>query len=267
MADADEHPALGIDIGGTGIKAAVVDTRNGELLTRREKVPTPRSGKPKAIISALKDLVARFDIDPRTMPVGIACPAVVQNGITRTAANISPEWIGLDAQQRFSDALGTPVQVLNDADAAGYAEIMFGAARGVPGCVLLTTLGTGIGSAIIVDGKLVPNTELGHLDIGKHPNIETYAANSAREREHLTMRVWAKRLQQFYSHVEALFWPDLIVVGGGISRQHEDFLPLLDLHAKIVPAMYLNTAGILGAAAFAADSPTTTAAGNPTRAH
>ena len=216
-------------------------------------------------MDALSGLVARLDADPGSLPVGIACPAVVQKGVTRTAANISRDWIGLDAARLFSEALQAPVQVLNDADAAGYAEILFGAARGVPGCVLLTTLGTGIGSAIIVDGTLVPNTELGHLDIGKHPNVESYAANSAREREHLSMRVWAKRLQEFYSHLEKLFWPDLFVVGGGISRQHQDFLPLLDLHTPIVPAQYLNTAGVLGAAAFAADSPTTTPAGNPAR--
>ncbi|MCH4250252.1 MAG: ROK family protein [Microbacteriaceae bacterium] len=257
------HPALGIDIGGTGIKAAVVDTATGTLMTDRQKVSTPESGKPKAILKALDALVAKLDVDPTTMDVGIACPAVVQRGITRTAANISKRWIGLDAQQLFSDSLHTQVAVLNDADAAGYAEIMFGAARGVPGSIILTTLGTGIGSAIVVNGTLIPNTELGHLDIGEHPNIEHYAANSARERENLGMEEWAERLQLFYEHLESVFWPDLFVVGGGISRQHEDFLPLLHLHTPIVPAQHRNSAGLLGAAAFAASHPEASPTGNP----
>ena len=244
--------ALGIDVGGTGIKAAVVDTRSGRLITDRLKTATPQTGRPEEIVDAVTGLVAELAVDASQLHVGVAVPAVVQHGVTRTAANISKDWIGLDAQRLFSRALGTDVAVVNDADAAGYAEVAYGAARDVPGCVILTTLGTGIGSAIIVNGTLIPNTELGHLDVHDHRNVESWAANSAREREGLSMKAWAQRLQVYYRHLERLFTPDLFVVGGGISRQYADFLPLLDLQTEIVPARLLNSAGILGAAAYVA---------------
>ncbi len=243
--------ALGVDIGGSGIKAAPVDLLAGEFRAERVRLATPQPATPAAVAPVVAQVLAGFTDVPADAPVGITFPAVVQHGITRTAANVDPSWIGTDAEALFSDALGREVQVVNDADAAGYAEAAFGAAKGVKGVVVVTTLGTGIGSAIIVDGKLVPNTELGHLEIGGH-DAEKKAADSARERHDLSWQQWAKRLQRYYSHLEDLLWPDLIVVGGGVSKKHEKFLPLLDLRTPIVPAGLLNDAGIIGAASLAA---------------
>ncbi|WP_432491451.1 polyphosphate--glucose phosphotransferase [Kineococcus auxinigenes] len=242
--------ALGVDIGGSGIKAAPVDLSAGEFAAERVRLATPQPATPAAVAPVVAEVLAGFDAAPDT-PIGITFPAVVQHGITRTAANVDPSWIGTDAEALFSDALGRPVLVVNDADAAGYAETAFGAAKGVKGVVVVTTLGTGIGSALIVDGTLVPNTELGHLEIGGH-DAEKKAADSARERHDLSWQQWAKRLQRYYSHLEDLLWPDLIVVGGGVSKKHEKFLPLLDLRTPIVPAALRNDAGIIGAASLAA---------------
>lgn len=247
---ATDH-GIGIDIGGTGIKGAVVDLRTGELVTERFKVRTPEGGRPDDILHATEDVLA--DIDQRMggkLPLGVCFPAVVKHGRTLSAANVSDEWIGLDAEQRFEEALGREIHFINDADAAGYAELRYGAAAGVDGLVILTTLGTGIGSALIFDGVLVPNSELGHLEIDGH-DAERRAAYSAMERESLSWEKWAKRLQRYYSHVEFLFSPDLFIVGGGVSKQYEQFLPLLDLKTPIVPAVHRNNAGILGSAALA----------------
>lgn len=247
---ATDH-GIGIDIGGTGIKGAVVDLRTGELVTERFKVRTPEGGRPDDILHATEDVLA--DIDQRMggkLPLGVCFPAVVKHGRTLSAANVSDEWIGLDAEQRFEEALGREIHFINDADAAGYAELRYGAAAGVDGLVILTTLGTGIGSALIYDGVLVPNSELGHLEIDGH-DAERRAAYSAMERESLSWEKWAKRLQRYYSHVEFLFSPDLFIVGGGVSKQYEQFLPLLDLKTPIVPAVHRNNAGILGSAALA----------------
>ncbi|GAA4990289.1 polyphosphate--glucose phosphotransferase [Kineococcus glutinatus] len=240
-----------MDIGGSGIKAAPVDLAGGTFAAERVRIPTPQAADPASIAPVVATAVASFpDVGG---PVGITFPAVVQHGITRTAANVDASWIGTDAEQVFTDALGRKVLVVNDADAAGLAEARYGAARGVKGVVLVTTLGTGIGSALIVDGTLVPNTELGHLEIDGH-DAEKKAADSARERHDLTWEQWAKRLQRYYKHVEDLLWPDLIVVGGGVSKKHEKFLPLLDLRTPIVPASLRNDAGIIGAAVLAAES-------------
>ena len=247
---ATDH-GIGIDIGGTGIKGAVVDLRTGELVTERFKVRTPEGGRPDDILHATEDVLA--DIDQRMggkLPLGVCFPAVVKHGRTLSAANVSDEWIGLDAEQRFEEALGREIHFINDADAAGYAELRYGAAAGVDGLVILTTLGTGIGSALIFDGVLVPNSELGHLEIDGH-DAERRAAYSAMERESLSWEQWAKRLQRYYSHLEFLFSPDLFIVGGGVSKQHEQYLPLLDLKTPIVPAVHRNNAGILGSAALA----------------
>ena len=248
---ATEH-AIGIDIGGTGIKGAVVDLGTGELVTERLKVRTPEGGRPADILEATRQLLA--DVAERggaTLPLGVCFPAIVRHGRTLSAANISDEWIGLDAERLFEHELGREIHFINDADAAGYAESRFGAARGADGLVILTTLGTGIGSAMIYDGVLVPNSELGHLEIDGH-DAERRAAYSAMEREALSWEEWAARLQRYYSHVEFLFSPDLLVVGGGVSKHHEQFLPLLDLATPIVPAAFRNNAGLLGAAALAA---------------
>jgi len=242
--------ALGIDIGGTGIKGAIVDTTTGELVSERKKLATPKSGKPHAIIDVVVELIEKLGGIPEDMPIGICFPAIVHNGKTMSAANISDEWIGLEAEKLFEKALGRDIHFVNDADAAGVAEVRYGAAQGVPGLVLLTTLGTGIGSALIYNGTLIPNSELGHLLIGGR-DAEKGASFAAKERRRLSWKSWAKRLQRYYSHLELLFSPDLILVGGGVSKNHEKFLPLLKLTTPIVPAELRNNAGILGAAALA----------------
>jgi polyphosphate glucokinase len=241
--------AVGIDIGGTGIKGAVVDTATGKLVGERVKVATPEGGRPADIVATVVDIVAAMKVDT-TVPVGVCFPAIVIHGKTMSAANVSDEWIGLEAEALFEKALGRDIHFVNDADAAGVAEVRYGAAKGVSGLVILTTLGTGIGSALIQDGVLIPNSELGHLEIdGK--DAERRASYAAKERGRLSYERWAKRLQRYYSHVEFLFSPDLFIVGGGISKHHADFLPLLSLRAPIVPAILRNNAGILGAAALA----------------
>ena len=241
--------AIGIDIGGTGIKAAIVDVKKGKLLTERIRVETPKGGTPKAIADTLSEVIAALPGNSG-LPVGICFPAVVRNGVTISAANVSKEWIGLDADALFEKELGRTVHVLNDADAAGLAEAKYGAAKKQKGLVVMATLGTGIGTAIINNGKLVPNSELGHLQIDG-VDYEKMAAYSAKERENLTFPQWAKRLQKYFSTLENLLTPDLLIVGGGVSKEHEMFLPLLKLKTKIVPAENRNSAGILGAAYWA----------------
>jgi len=242
--------AIGIDIGGTGIKGALVDVKKGTLLSDRVRTETPAGGRPDDIARVVAELVGQLDGGSRSLPVGICFPAVVQHGRTMSAANISSEWIGLDADGLFERTLGRHVHVVNDADAAGVAEMQFGAAKDQRGLVLMTTLGTGIGTALFINGQLLPNAELGHLEIDG-VDYETKASFAAKEREKLSFSDWAVRLQKYYSRLEALFSPDLIIVGGGVSKQHEQFLPLLKLNAKIVPALKRNSAGILGAAALA----------------
>ena len=242
--------AIGIDIGGTGIKGALVNVKKGEIVGERIRVMTPAGGRPDDISRVVADLVKQLTGDRGSLPVGICFPAVVKHGKTMSAANISKEWIGLDAESLFEKALNRHVHIINDADAAGVAEVKYGAAKKHKGLVFMSTLGTGIGTALFVKGELVPNAELGHLEIDG-VDYETKAAYSAMEREELSFTEWAERLQKYYSTVERLFSPDLIIVGGGISKSHEQFLPLLKLTAPIVPAIKRNNAGILGAAALA----------------
>ena len=239
---------LGIDIGGSGIKGAPVDLRKGELAAERMRIDTPQGATPEDVAEVVVRVAEAFaDQVDQDSPIGITVPAVVQKGIVRSAANIDASWIDTDADALFTQRLVRPVHVVNDADAAGEAEVHYGAGQDVSGVVLLTTLGTGIGSALFTDGILVPNTELGHLEIDGH-DAETRAASSARSREDLSWKEWAERLQRYYSVVEALFSPDLIIVGGGVSKKAEKFLPLLDLRAPIIPATLRNQAGIIGAA-------------------
>ena len=241
--------AIGIDIGGTGIKAALVDVSSGELVSERLKVATPRGGEPADILAATKSLVA--SLDPAGLaPVGIAFPSAIRHGVTLLAANISKAWIGLEAEKMFERGLRRSISFVNDADAAGLAEVRFGAAKDQSGLVIMTTLGTGIGGALIHDGVLIPNAELGHLEIDHH-DAESRASNAVRERHHMSWKKWAKRLQRYYSHVEMLFSPELFIVGGGVSKYSNEFLPLLSLRTPIVPAKLLNNAGILGAAVLA----------------
>lgn len=244
--------ALGIDIGGTGIKGAIVDTVTGELVSARLKLPTPAGGEPDAIVATVVQLIEKLGGIADGMPVGVCFPAIVKDGKTMSAANVSRKWIGLEAEKLFEKAIGHDIHFVNDADAAGYAEVKYGAAKGVKGLVLLTTLGTGIGSALIYNDVLVPNTELGHLIIGGR-DAEKRASFAAKERGRLSWKSWAKRLQVYYTHLELLFSPDLFLVGGGVSKSHELFLPLLHLNTPIMPAVHRNNAGILGAAALAAE--------------
>jgi len=245
--------AVGIDIGGTGIKGAIVDVESGELLTDRIKKPTPEGGEPDAIVAVVKQIVDELGLDDDAIPVGVCFPAAIMDGKTLSAANVSKKWIGFEAEKLFETTLGRSIHFVNDADAAGYAETRYGAAKDVPGLVIMTTLGTGIGTALINDGVLIVNAELGHLEIGGK-DYETKASYAAKERDDLSWKHWAKRLQKYYSHLEALLYPRRIIVGGGVSKHHEEFLPLLDLRAEIVPAVLRNNAGIMGAAALAASS-------------
>ena len=241
--------AIGIDIGGTGIKGALVDLDSGALVSERVKRATPEGGRPADVVAVVAEMADELGAE-QLDAVGVCLPAIVLGGRTMSAANVSDEWIGLDADQLFADALGRDIHFVNDADAAGYAEARYGAAAGQRGLTIVTTLGTGIGSAFIHDGILLPNTELGHLELDG-VDVETWAANSVRERDDLSFDEWAVRLQRFYAHVEFLFSPDLFVVGGGVSKHHEEFLPLLDLRTPIVPATLRNNAGLMGAAALA----------------
>jgi polyphosphate glucokinase len=235
---------LGIDIGGTGIKGAPVDVEKGELVGDRLRIPTPEGGSPGDVARVVAEIVAHFDT---TGPVGCTFPAVVQHGIARTAANVDPAWIGTNAQELFQEQVPRPFVVVNDADAAGIAEMQFGAGRGATGTVMMVTLGTGIGSALFTDGVLVPNTEFGHLDI-RGKAAEARASEKVREDNDLGWDKWAKRVNEVLAHLEALLCPDLFIIGGGVSKKSEKFLPHLDTRAAIVPAQLLNQAGIVGAA-------------------
>ncbi len=245
---------LGIDIGGSGIKGAPVDLTAGRLVGDRLRIETPSKSTPERVGAIVREIAEHFASQTGDSPIGITIPAVVTHGIVRTAANIDPTWIDTDADTLLSELIGRDVTVLNDADAAGIAELRYGAAKDAPGVVIVTTLGTGIGSALLVDGILVPNTELGHLELDGH-DAETRAASSVKDEEDLSWKEWAKRLQRYYAHLESLFWPDLIVVGGGVSKRAEKFLPLLDIRTPIVPAKLLNDGGIVGAAWQATNKP------------
>ena len=241
------HHPLGIDIGGSGIKGAPVDLAKGQFAQDRLRLENPKLSTPDAVVDIVVQIAAHFADDTGDSPIGVTLPAVVTNGVVRTAANIDAAWIGVDARKLLSSRLGRPVTVVNDADAAGVGELQFGSARDTDGLVLMTTLGTGIGSALFYNGVLIPNSELGHLEIDGH-DAEQRAASSVKEDKNLSWQEWADRLQRYYSHVEDLLWPDLIVVGGGVSRKAEKFLPLLHLRAPIVAAKLQNSAGIIGAA-------------------
>lgn len=240
--------AIGIDIGGTGIKAGLVDLVTGELIGERVRVDTPQGGHPKDIVHVTSELIDKLGAEKET-PVGVAFPSSIHHGITLLAANVSEKWIGFEAEKYFEEKLKRDITFVNDADAAGFAEVRYGAAQNQRGLVIMTTLGTGIGSALIFDGVLIPNAELGHLEIDGH-DAEKRASSVVREKEGMSYEQWAKRLQRYYEHVEMLFTPELFIVGGGVSKSHEKFLPLLKLRTPIVPAKLFNQAGILGAAAL-----------------
>jgi polyphosphate glucokinase len=240
---------LGIDIGGTGIKGAPVDVAAGTLLDERQKIATPRPATPPAVAGVVRELAGAFGW---TGVTGATFPGVVTNGVVRTAANVDRAWIGTDAAALFGEALGHEVIVLNDADAAGIAEMTFGAGKGEHGTVLMLTFGTGIGTALFIGGQLVPNTEFGHIEIRGH-DAEKRASEQAKVLHDMSWSKWAGRVEEYMQHMEALLSPDLIIVGGGISKESEKWVPLLTgIRAKIVPASLHNDAGIVGAAMAAA---------------
>lgn len=239
--------ALGIDVGGSGIKGAPVDLDKGKFATDRLRIDTPKPATPDAVAEVIEQIAENFADETKGEAIGITFPAVVMHGVVKTAANIDKSWIETEIEQKLEKRLGRDISVLNDADAAGVGELHFGAAKDQKGLVVMTTLGTGIGTAIFNNGVLVPNSELGHIEIDGH-DAESRAAESVRDKEDLSWEKWAERLQKYYSTLENLLWPDLIVVGGGVSKKHEKFLPLLDLRTKIVPAKLQNDAGIIGAA-------------------
>lgn len=247
-----KNRAIGVDIGGTGIKAAPVKLKSGKFAEERYRIPTPDPSTPDAVARTVAKCISRFEPDRKTA-VGVAFPGVIQKGVVKTAANLDDSWIGVNLRELIRDYAGHDVYVMNDADAAGFGEHRYGAAHSQDGVVLMTTLGTGIGSALISDGQLVPNTEFGHTIIDGEI-AEYWAAESARSRLDLDWDGWIKNLQRFYSEMEKLLWPDLIIVGGGISKSHHMFLPHLTLRAPIIPAELRNGAGIVGAAAWAADA-------------
>ncbi|GAB4408528.1 MAG: ROK family protein [Bacteroidia bacterium] len=240
---------LGLDIGGSGIKAALVDTEQGILLSERYRVDTPQPSAPWVVADAVYNIVEHFNWKG---PVGCGFPAPMQHGVARNAANIDPAWINTNVEALFRERINAEVSVVNDADAAGVAEMHFGAGHNRKGLIMLLTIGTGIGSALIIDGKLVPNTELGHLRF-KGGIAEHYASDSARRKEDLSWKEWGRRFNEYLWHVHQLFYPDLIILGGGISRKLDKFMELIDVPVSVVPAEFRNEAGIVGAAVCARD--------------
>lgn len=240
---------LGLDIGGTGIKGAPVDAKTGELTRPRFRLRTPLPATPESVAQTAGEVVAHFGW---SAAVGCGFPGVVQHGVVRTAPNLSTSWPGEDARARLEQATGCTVVIANDADAAGLAEMRFGAGRDRRGTVLVVTLGTGIGTALFVDGRRVPNMELGHIEI-RGRDAEKRAAESVRVREGLSWKKWARRVDEYLKTVVALVNPELVIVGGGVSKKHDRFLPLLAVDVEIVPAQLRNEAGIVGAALLAAE--------------
>ncbi len=235
---------FGLDIGGSGIKGAPVNTKTGKLTGGRIRVPTPRAGRPDDVVATAVKVISRAKWDG---PVGVGFPGVVKEGVIHTAANVDKSFIGFDLGERLRQELGSPVQIVNDADAAGLAEIRWGAGVGVEGVVLMLTLGTGIGTALFIGGKLVPNTELGHIEL-HGGDAEAYASDRARKVANLSWNDWSARLVEYLRKMEDLLWPDLIIIGGGVSKRSEKFLPQIKTRTEIVPAEMLNAAGIAGAA-------------------
>jgi polyphosphate glucokinase len=235
---------LGIDVGGSGIKGAPVDTKTGQLIADRVRIKTPERAEPRPVAEVVAQIAKSFEWKGQ---IGIGFPAPIKGGVAMMAANISEKWVGTNADELFSKITGCACTMINDADAAGLAEMSFGAGRGQVGTVIIITLGTGIGSAIFYRGKLLPNTEFGHIEIEGY-EAEARASDAARQRDDLSWKKYAKRLNRYLITMEKLFWPDLFIVGGGISKEHEKFLPLLTIDIPVVPAQLLNEAGIIGAA-------------------
>ncbi|TAE51247.1 MAG: ROK family protein [Bacteroidetes bacterium] len=242
---------LGIDIGGTGIKGALVNTLTGELTTDRFRVDTPQPATPQSIAEAIVEMVEHFEWKGK--PIGCGFPGVVHHGVAKTAANVDKAWIDLNVESFFHEHTGCPVHVINDADAAGIAETLYGAAKEQSGLTLVLTVGTGIGSAFMYNGRLMPNTELGHLKF-KRGIAEHYAADSIRKLKDLSWRTWSRRLNDYLNHVYSLFYPDRIILGGGVSKKFDKIEPYLSVPCPILPASLKNLAGIIGAAVSASET-------------
>ena len=235
---------LGIDIGGSGVKGAIVDTKKGKLITERYRIPTPQPATPEAVADVIGIITRHFKWKG---PVGVGFPGVIQQGVARTAANVDDSWIDKNLNQLFSKTTGCKIHVVNDADAAGMAEVKFGAGRGHKGTMILITVGTGLGTVIFTDGRLVPNLELGHI-ILHGDDAELYATDAARKREELDWDTWASRFNEYLLRIESLVWPDLIIIGGGASKKDDKFMHHITTKAEVVPAKLMNEAGIIGAA-------------------
>lgn len=242
--------AIGVDVGGSGIKGAPVDLKTGQLLDERYRIPTPENAEPRELAKIIRRIVDHFEL-PDEIPVGVSFPAPIVRGQIPFMANLSKEWEGQFPARVISRQLKRPVAVMNDADAAGYAEVYYGAANGQKGTIIMLTLGTGIGSALVSNGVLVPNAELGHAILDNGMEAEHFASSAVFEREELSFEEWAERLQKVLSYIEMLFSPDLFIVGGGVSKRHAQFIPLITTNAPIVPADLLNSAGIVGSALYA----------------
>jgi polyphosphate glucokinase len=243
-----QQAVLGIDIGGTGIKGAIVDVASGKILSERLRVETPSPATPEAIAKSVKNLIDQFDWHGL---VGAGFPAIVKNGVAYSASNIHEKWLGTNVEKVLRDATGLEVYVANDADVAGLGAVKFGAAKGKKGVVLFLTIGTGIGSALFIDGRLVPDTEFGHLYLGGKL-VERQMSNSVRKRDNLSIEEWGKRLNKFLLHLERILSPDLIIIGGGTSKRFDELAPFFKLKTPVIPALLLNNAGIIGAALWAA---------------
>ncbi|MCM4165103.1 MULTISPECIES: polyphosphate--glucose phosphotransferase [unclassified Arenibacter] len=239
---------LGIDVGGSGIKGALVNMETGEMITERFRIPTPKSRKPKPMAEIVAKIVQHFDYNG---PIGCGFPTVIKNGVCKTPGNLHKRWTGVNVNELFSEATGLPVTVVNDADAAGYASINFGVGRGKEGLVLMITIGTGLGSGAFYNGELIPNFELGQIPYKKYDKIELWAAASAKEREGLSYKKWGKRFNVFLEYVELIVSPDLIILGGGTSKDWEEFKDYISIETPVIPAELQNHAGIIGAAAAA----------------
>ena len=239
---------LGIDIGGTGIKAAIVNVETGELMSDRHRIPTPVGAKPNDVAKEVAQMVKHFNWKGK---VGCGFPTIISNGKARSFGNIDPSWVGTQVDELFSKKTGLEFFIANDADAAGLAEVKLGAGKGVQGVVVLITIGTGLGSGVFVDGKLVPNVELGTVPYKEYERFEYYASDSARKREDLSYKKWGKRFNKFLKFTETTFSPDLIILGGGASKKTDKFKEALEIDTLVIPAKYKNNAGIIGAAMIA----------------
>ncbi|MDX1759456.1 polyphosphate glucokinase [Arenibacter algicola] len=239
---------LGIDVGGSGIKGALVNMETGEMITERFRIPTPKSRKPKPMAEVVAKIVKHFDYSG---PIGCGFPTVIKNGVCKTPGNLHKRWAGVNVDELFSEATGLPVTVVNDADAAGYASMNFGVGRGKDGLVLMITIGTGLGSGAFYNGDLIPNFELGQIPYKKYDKIELWAAASAKEREELSYKKWGKRFNIFLEFVELIVSPDLIILGGGTSKDWDEFKDYISIETPVIPAELQNHAGIIGAAAAA----------------